>query len=241
MTDAMIDLKVAAQKVGRRYHVKPELISAVDATSSAKGEGIEKLLRAIADAKEPVSVTPAIERYLCHSSDGDHWDQRPAGTVIDLLLLHHTASGGGPKAIVDYWKGLRSPKRTSAHYVVGKDGLIIIAVPEQCRAWQAGASSWHGESDVNNFSIGVEICNLGDGKDPYPDRQLWSLAWLCRSIMHNNPAITLGPLKHWGDGRFESMGDITEHEAVSLSGKVDLKPNFPWQKLHDWIVSLPAR
>src|SRR5262249_56973566 len=61
---------------------------------------------------------------------------------------------------------------------VGKDGIIVQGVPESERAWHAGKSEFKGRKDVNDFSIGIELVNLGDDKDPYTDRQYRSLGRL---------------------------------------------------------------
>ena len=44
------------------------------------------------------------------------------------------------------------------------------------RAWHAGLSSWHGRDGWNDFSLGYEIENLGNGVDPYTDAQYDAVA-----------------------------------------------------------------
>ena len=41
------------------------------------------------------------------------------------------------------------------------DGRVLQLVPEERRAWHAGAALWGGESDINSRSIGIEIANAG--------------------------------------------------------------------------------
>src|SRR5262245_29428807 len=64
--------------------------------------------------------------------------------------------------------------RVSAHYVVAENGDIYSLVPEEHRAWHAGASSWEGEGDVNARSIGIEIVNGGHdfGLPEFPAAQI---------------------------------------------------------------------
>ena len=80
------------------------------------------------------------------------------------MVLHYTAAG--------HWKGsyrwfAEYPQaKASAHFVVGREGELVHVVPLDAKAWHAGTSCLAGESgraewDVNGFSIGFEIANLG--------------------------------------------------------------------------------
>ena len=42
---------------------------------------------------------------------------------------------------------------------------------ERDRAWHAGRSVWKGRNSCNDYTIGIELVNLNDGNDPYPDEQ----------------------------------------------------------------------
>src|SRR5262249_52760710 len=95
---------------------------------------------------------------------------------IDTIVIHHTGGKGSAEDVARY---LQKPStKVSAHFIVGKDGIIVQGVPESERAWHAGKSEFKGRKDVNTFSIGIELCNLGDDKDPYTDRQYRSLGRL---------------------------------------------------------------
>ena len=64
-------------------------------------------------------------------------DERPAGTPIDMLILHYTGMQTAQEAI----DRLRDPAaRVSSHYVVDEDGGVLRLVPEERRAWHAGVS-----------------------------------------------------------------------------------------------------
>lgn len=167
----------------------------------------------------------------CVTKDGPAWRDRPPGQVVDTIVLHHTASSGSPDNVVSYWKNLRSPNRVSAHYVIGKTGRIVRAVASKYEAWHAGTTEW------NRRSIGIEICNKGDNRDPFTDMQIQAIAYVCRLEMSKHPAIKLGQLVD--DGRFEHMGSITEHEVVLPGRKIDLRENFPWKKLRKYILDPP--
>ena len=60
---------------------------------------------------------------------------RPAGSVIDMLVLHYTGMETGQAAL----ERLCDPAfEVSAHYLVLEDGHTLQLVPEHRRAWHAG-------------------------------------------------------------------------------------------------------
>lgn len=77
---------------------------------------------------------------------------------IRYIVLHHT----GPGSFKGIVKWLCNPQaKASAHYVLGTDGELTQLVNTSKRAWHAGVSKWDGLSDINQYSIGIEICNIG--------------------------------------------------------------------------------
>ena len=77
-----------------------------------------------------------------------------------------------------------STVQLSSHYTIGKDGRIVQHVRDEDRAWHAGKSEWKGVSGVNDYGLGIEMVNLNDGSDPYPEVQhlanVLLCAYLCR-------------------------------------------------------------
>lgn len=77
-----------------------------------------------------------------------------------LIVMHYTASGGETgQGDADFLARADAP--ASAHVVVGRGGDVRQIVPFDKRAWHAGQSVWRGKSNVNGFSIGIEIDNWG--------------------------------------------------------------------------------
>lgn len=71
----------------------------------------------------------------------------------------------------------------SAHYTIDRDGSVYQHVDETEKAFHAGVSEMpDGRSGVNDFSIGIELVNLNDGIEPYPDEQMESLMCLVDDI-----------------------------------------------------------
>jgi N-acetyl-anhydromuramyl-L-alanine amidase AmpD len=69
--------------------------------------------------------------------------------------------------------------QVSAHYTIGKDGRIVQHVHDRDRAWHAGKSEWKEKRNVNNYALGIELVNLNDGQDTYPEEQHQANVKLC--------------------------------------------------------------
>lgn len=106
-----------------------------------------------------------------------NWNTRPM--KVDTVVLHATA---GPLQESLNW--LRNPAtKASSHYVIARDGKVIQLVREADVAWHAGYSRMpDGREDVNRFSIGVELENQNDGRDPYPEPQIAALIALLHHL-----------------------------------------------------------
>ncbi|MNR86908.1 1,6-anhydro-N-acetylmuramyl-L-alanine amidase AmpD [compost metagenome] len=150
------------------------------------------------------------------SMPSPNYNNRPAGTDIDTIVLHHTASGGTAQNIGKFFQNPAA--QVSAHYTVGKDGAIVQSVPDSKRSWHAGTSAFKGKNDVNDFSIGIEIVNLGNGSDPYTAAQYDALIDLVAYLVqaHGVP-----------------MDRITGHKDIALprGRKNDPSANFDWGRV----------
>ena len=89
----------------------------------------------------------------------------------DYIILHHTAGGANPRAVVDGWSKDCIGKVATEFVVGGQncksgntkyDGQIVRAFPEGCQGYHIGSS---GSSYMNTHSVGIEICNFGYLKD----------------------------------------------------------------------------
>ncbi len=155
-----------------------------------------------------------------------HFDERPDGERISLLVIHNIAlppgEYGGPW-IDDLFMGRLDASahpyfeqiaglEVSSHYLIRRDGSLIQYVPCEKRAWHAGASSWKGRERCNDFSIGVEL----EGSDdvPFSEPQYATLIALARRL-------------------FERYGrlDIAGHSDIAPGRKTDPGPWFEWERL----------
>ena len=132
-----------------------------------------------------------------------------------LLVMHYTGMQTGEEAIAR----LRDPEaRVSSHYVVEEDGRVFRLVPEERRAWHAGASYWRGRRNVNGDSIGIEIVNPGHewGYRAFPEAQVAAVI-----------ALTADIRSRW---EIEDR-DIVGHADVAPGRKDDPGELFPWKRL----------
>ena len=76
----------------------------------------------------------------------------------DMIILHYTA-GTSAESSAKFL--VRPDVKASAHVVIGRDGQVIQLVPFNIEAWHAGKSSYRGRNELNHYSIGIELDNLG--------------------------------------------------------------------------------
>jgi N-acetylmuramoyl-L-alanine amidase len=142
-------------------------------------------------------------------------DDRPAGSPIDMLILHYTGMRTAREAI----DRLRDPAaHVSAHYVVDEDGAVLRLVPEERRAAHAGVSYWRGHTGLNDRSIGIEIVNPGHewGYRDFPVLQLAAVCDIGLAILSRHPI----PARN-----------IVAHSDVAPDRKQDPGEKFEWRSL----------
>jgi len=144
-----------------------------------------------------------------------NFNDRAEEAAIDLLLLHYTDMKTAREAL----DRLTDPAaKVSSHYLLDERGAIFRLVPEEKRAWHAGASYWAGETDINSCSIGIEIANPGHtcGYVDFPDVQITALEELCHGILVRHP---IPPSR------------VLAHSDVAPGRKKDPGELFPWARL----------
>lgn len=143
------------------------------------------------------------------SPSPNHNDRR--GQQVALVVIHATnmASCAAARA------RLCDPvAEVSAHWLIAEDGTTEALVPEDRRAWHAGAGSWQGAGDVNARSIGIELANPMDR--PFPEPQMAALEALLRAILGR---WDLGPEA------------VIAHSDIAPDRKDDPGPRFDWARL----------
>jgi N-acetyl-anhydromuramoyl-L-alanine amidase len=151
---------------------------------------------------------------------------RPAGAVIDLVVLHSISLppgefGGDQIARLftnrldwsahPYFETLRG-LQVSAHFLVRRDGRTLQFVSTDRRAWHAGVSAWQGRPGCNDYSIGIELEGLEGGQ--FEPAQYSALVLLLQALDRRHP-----------------LQAITGHEHVAPGRKHDPGPGFDWRAL----------
>lgn len=151
-----------------------------------------------------------------------NFGERAEGVPLDTLILHYTGMPDGEAAL----KWLCSEKsQVSCHYFIFEDGRIVQLVPEEARAWHAGASFWRGKRDINSHSIGIEIDNPGHehGYRAFPERQIAAVIALCRDICERRAILP---------------EDVLAHSDIAPERKEDPGELFPWDLLAEEGIGL---
>lgn len=137
---------------------------------------------------------------------------RKSGGAPRLVVIHYTAMRGGSNPVIEHF---RDPEvQLSAHYVLGRNGRLVQMVDESRRAWHAGIGRWGAFTDVNSFSLGIELCNEGDG--PFGARQIDALEDLLRDILTRHAIPPEG---------------VIGHSDSAPGRKIDPGPRFDWRRL----------
>jgi len=165
----------------------------------------------------------------------------------EYLVMHYTAGRSAASSV--HW--LTNPDaKASAHLVIGRDGSVTQLVAFNRRAWHAGHSRWKGRSGLNDFSIGIELDNMGKLKQRRDGS--W-YAWFGTRVpddevleaQHSNSSRTNGEhtytdiqievavdiaaalTKHYG------LKDIIGHDDIAPARKSDPGPAFAMANFRD--------
>ncbi|MGD1933913.1 MAG: N-acetylmuramoyl-L-alanine amidase [Candidatus Phaeomarinobacter sp.] len=157
-----------------------------------------------------------------------NFDTRAGNCAPDMVVIHYTGMETAEAAL----ERLQDAEaKVSAHYLIDEEGRAFALVPEFERAWHAGVSSWHGETDVNSLSIGIEMANKGHefGYPDFPDAQMTTLLDLMADIFSRWP---LDPAR------------VVGHSDVAPGRKADPGEKFPWKQLAEagfalWVDPAP--
>lgn len=111
-----------------------------------------------------------------------HWrvqlspNHSPRKAPISAIVLHADASSRIESSLE--WVRRRE-SRVSYHIMIGRNGTVFGVVPPERKAWHAGVSTFEGQANVNEFSVGVALSNRNDGVEPFPVSQLAAAADVC--------------------------------------------------------------
>jgi len=130
---------------------------------------------------------------------------------VTTVVAHYTASDNAKSAV--RWFA-NSASKVSAHYVIDRDGTVYKCVEAQNVAWHAGESVGPNGSNVNAYSIGVELVGRGE---TYTDKQYDALVELIKCLKT----------------QFQSLKWVTGHDQVCQppGRKSDPGPHFDYERV----------
>lgn len=140
---------------------------------------------------------------------------------VDTVVLHTTED-----TLLGALRWFQSTaSKASSHYMVGRDGRILLVVREDQAAYHAGVVSskpgtrWYG-TNPNQYSIGIEMESLKSFKTPadMTDAQRQAVFALVRDIVirYNIPI---------------DRQHIVAHAEINPGNRTDPGPGFPWDDL----------
>jgi N-acetylmuramoyl-L-alanine amidase len=135
--------------------------------------------------------------------------------AIDSLIVHstHMPSVAALERLCD------KESSVSCHYLIDLDGMIYQLVPEDKIAWHAGVSYWAGRTNLNKYSIGIELVDRFDSGDDivqFPHKQIASFIELAQNIITRQSI---------------SNHMILAHSDIAPDRKDDPGEHFPWEYL----------
>ena len=134
---------------------------------------------------------------------------------IKFLVFHYTGMKSDTEAL-NKLTNLKS--KVSSHYLINKNGDIIVLVPDLYVAWHAGKSSWKNYNSLNKYSIGIEVSNPGHQYNYkiFTKKQIRSIIKLSKYLIKKNNI----------DNK-----NILGHSDIAPFRKKDPGEKFPWKIL----------
>ncbi|MFD4858480.1 peptidoglycan recognition protein family protein [Streptomyces atratus] len=141
------------------------------------------------------------------------------------VVIHHTVTTGTTNSVALCYNGHSTLPGPLCHTVGAKDGTLYMVGNGRANHAGLGDADVHNavvaealklpvdnetNTDGNRYFYGIELINLGNGKDPWPEAQVdaaarWAAA-LCRA--HNWSARSVIGHKEWQPGKIDPAFDM---------------------------------
>ena len=116
-----------------------------------------------------------------------HGRLKPSGVII-----HATAGNSGQSSIE--WL---AQVGLGYHYIIERDGAIIVGVPRDQVAWHSGTSfGWEGKG-CNSYTIGIAFANLDNVIEPICPEQESALRELVAELIRKEPGLQYISAHKW--------------------------------------------
>ena len=164
-----------------------------------------------------------------------NFNQRPESAQIELVVIHNISLppsqfGGGyiqqffqnqlDPSVHSYFESIQELK-VSAHLLILRTGEVLQFVNLAQRAWHAGRSTYLGQQECNDYSIGIEL--EGSDDTAFEEQQYQVLAQVIVSLQQAYPAI---------------QQHVAGHSDIAPGRKTDPGLFFDWVKLRTLIQQI---
>jgi len=152
-----------------------------------------------------------MKKFFNYSPNFNH-NKRNSGQ-IKFLIFHYT----GMRKEIDAINRLTNiQSEVSSHYLIKKNGDIVVMVPDLYIAWHAGKSSWKSFKSLNKNSIGIEISNPGHEYNylNFSKKQVQSIIYLSKSLLKKYSI---------------KSSNVLGHSDIAPFRKKDPGEKFPWR------------
>ena len=87
-----------------------------------------------------------------------NYSLRKKNKTVKYIVIHYT---GMKNLKLAYKKLSDKNSNVSAHYLISRKGTIYNLLCPKLKAWHAGKSKWKNNTNINDYSIGIELENKG--------------------------------------------------------------------------------
>ena len=132
---------------------------------------------------------------------------------IKFLIFHYT----GMRKEIDAINRLTNiQSEVSSHYLIKKNGDVVVMVPDLYIAWHSGKSSWKSFKSLNKNSIGIEISNPGHEYNylNFSKKQVQSIIYLGKLLLKKYKI---------------KSSNVLGHSDIAPFRKKDPGEKFPWR------------
>jgi len=131
------------------------------------------------------------------------------GIINPVYIIMHYDGASNATSAIDWMTDSRS--KVSAHLHISREGVVTQLASFNIKCWHAGISTWAGQKNLNNYSIGIELQNKG--KEAYTEKQINMAIEVCKTIIGTYP-----------------IREILGHSDIAPGRKEDPGTQFPWWK-----------
>ena len=198
--------------------------------------------------------TPDGSRFQVIPPHINGFDRKRSITEHKYIIMHFTTGTRIESTIAHFRNHLSG---VSAHLLIARDGRVIQFLPFDKIAFHAGYSWWERVSNLNQYSIGIELDNAGilsQGKTGWfrkgiriADEDVLLAAHKRESKLrgwHTFTDIQLDVAERIVKALAEHYGGIDKiimlgHDDVNLANRLDPGPAFPMEDVREKVFGRP--